>query len=79
MYPATLHEGAGPRTIRKIRSAFGRTKASRTLTRFRDRCVLASKVFVCGRAVEAGRTLRPALGLCAPDEPDDEEEEGAGV
>ena len=69
MYPAVRQEGAGPRTITNIRSAFGSRKASRTLTRFRDRCVAAANVFRCGRAVADG--LAP-LGACAPDVEADE-------
>ncbi len=33
MYPATRHDGAGPRTIRNLRPAFGSRNASWTLTR----------------------------------------------
>jgi hypothetical protein len=69
MYPAIRHEGAGPRTTTNSRSAFCSTKASRTLTRFRDRWTLARNAR-CGRAVADG----VARELCVPD--DEEAEEG---
>ena len=44
MYPATRHDGAGPRTIAKIRWAFGGAKRSRTLTRLRVFSLRASSL-----------------------------------
>ena len=56
MKPATSQEGAGPRTIRNIRSAAGKTNASRTLTRCGVLWGFAANVAVRDRAVvEAGR------------------------
>jgi hypothetical protein len=60
MYPTTRHEGAGPRTIKYLRSAFGSRNASRTLTRLAVRCVVAANV----RERAAGRApwVRPSAG-----------------
>jgi len=68
MYPATLHEGAGPRTIRNRRRALGSTKASLTLTRCGVRCALASN----------GRALAVEPGLCGA-APESRRADGAGA
>jgi hypothetical protein len=69
MTPAIRQEGAGPRTTRKMRARFGRTNASRTLTRFAVLCVLASNARV--RDAERGLSVPvDALEVRPADEPE---------
>src|SRR5688572_29507000 len=61
MYPAIRQDGEGPRTITKMRSAFGRLNSSRTLTRSGVLSRRASSL--CG--VVARSLARPPAGLPA--------------
>lgn len=70
MYPARRHEGAGPRTTRKARRAFGILTVTRTLTRCDVRWMVASNArgLATGRRVPAavsGSKLRRGAGVGA--------------
>src|SRR4029079_19606242 len=69
MYPATRHDGAGPCTIRNLRSAFGSRIASWTLTRWAVLCVVAANVRerVVGRVARAERELDGVVYAYPPD------------